>query len=51
MKKERKIYQLPPNDIPEDVHLKARLIMERLLSMPPTTQKELKENLARKRKE
>ena len=44
-------YKLPENKIPEEIHLNARLIMERLLNMPPTTQKELKENLAQKRKD
>ena len=41
MKKERKIYQLPPNDIPEDVHLKARQVIKQLLNTPPMTQKEI----------
>ena len=44
-------YKLPENKIPEEIHLKARLIMERLLNTPPITQKELKENLAQKRKD
>ena len=41
MKKERKNYQLPPNDIPEDVHLKARQVMKQLLNTPPMPQKEI----------
>ena len=41
MEKKRKTYKLLQNNIPQDVHLKARLVMKRLLNTPPESQKEI----------
>ena len=40
--KEKK-FKLPENNIPEEVHEKARMVIKRMLVMPPVRQSELKE--------
>ena len=47
--RQKEKFKLPENHFPEEIHLKAGLLAKSLKNLPPMSQKELKEKLARER--
>ena len=41
-KKKTKLPDVPENDIPDEIHLKAGMFAKAFMKLPPMTQKELK---------
>ena len=44
-KKKTKLPDVPENNIPDEVHLKAGMFAKAFMKLPPVTEKELKEKL------
>ena len=44
-KKKTKVPDVPENNIPDEIHLKAEMVARALMNHPPMTQKELKKKL------